>query len=112
MNIALCGLGRYANILAKGLAEYKLSILYEIITVTFGKTERWKSKYIIPQKNIYNNENFPSILYLMKYKGQLKIHRKIKRSCSRVIYFNYENEMKEVEKFLSYTRVLMLGKCI
>ena len=61
LNIALCGLGRYANILAKGLQETKNCKLTGIITGTPKKEGIWKSKYDIPDKNIYNYENFDQI---------------------------------------------------
>ncbi len=62
LNVALCGLGRYANILAKGLIESNFCQLSGIITGTPSKAESWKKKYNIPQKNIYNYENFDDIV--------------------------------------------------
>lgn len=62
LNVALCGLGRYANILAKGLIESNFCQLSGIITGTPSKAENWKKKYNIPQKNIYNYENFDEIV--------------------------------------------------
>ncbi len=61
LNIALCGLGRYANILANGLAESEFCQLSGIITGTPEKAESWKRKYSIPEKNIYNYESFDKI---------------------------------------------------
>ncbi|PCJ95533.1 MAG: glucose-fructose oxidoreductase, partial [Flavobacteriaceae bacterium] len=61
LNIALCGLGRYANILANSLMESEYCQLAGIITGTPSKAKDWKEKYAIPEKNIYNYENFDSI---------------------------------------------------
>lgn len=61
LNVALCGLGRYANILANGLVESEFCLLSGIITGTPEKAERWKNKYAIPEKNIYNYDNFDNI---------------------------------------------------
>jgi len=61
LNIALCGLGRYAEILAKGLEKAKYCKLAGLITGTPEKEISWGEKYDIPAKNIYNYENFDSI---------------------------------------------------
>ena len=61
LNVALCGLGRYANILAIGLSESKFCKLSGIITGTPEKAISWKRKYGIPEKNIYNYESFDEI---------------------------------------------------
>lgn len=61
LNVALCGLGRYANILAYGLLESQYCQLAGIITGTPSKAKSWKKKYDIPEENIYNYENFDQI---------------------------------------------------
>ncbi len=61
LNIALCGLGRYANILAHGLSQSKYCNLNGIITGTPSKAVKWKEQYHIPEKNIYNYETFDEI---------------------------------------------------
>ncbi|HAB26827.1 MULTISPECIES: Gfo/Idh/MocA family protein [Leeuwenhoekiella] len=61
LNVALCGLGRYANILAYGLLESQYCQLAGIITGTPSKAKSWKKKYDIPEKNIYNYKNFDQI---------------------------------------------------
>ncbi|MBC8111738.1 MAG: Gfo/Idh/MocA family oxidoreductase [Verrucomicrobia bacterium] len=63
LNIALCGLGRYAGYLAEGLEVSKHCRLAGIVTGTPEKAETWKKKYNIPQKNIYNYQNFDEILH-------------------------------------------------
>jgi predicted dehydrogenase len=61
LNIALCGLGRYAGYLAEGLAVSKFCRLAGIVTGTPAKAEAWQAKYNIPAKNIYNYQNFDQI---------------------------------------------------
>ncbi len=61
LNIALCGLGRYAEYLAEGLLVSKYCKLAGIITGTPAKAEKWKKQYSIPQQNIYNYQNFDQI---------------------------------------------------
>ena len=61
LNIALCGLGRYANILARSFADSEYCNLAGIITGTPSKAIDWQKRYSIPDENIYNYENFDSI---------------------------------------------------
>ena len=61
LNIALCGLGRYANIMARGFESSEYCNLAGIITGTPEKEKKWKEQYNIPDKNIYNYQNFDSI---------------------------------------------------
>lgn len=62
LNIALCGLGNYATMLAEGLQSSQYCKLAGIITGTPEKAANWKSKYNIPDANIYSYENFDSIV--------------------------------------------------
>ena len=62
MNIALCGLGNYANMLADGIVISDYCHLAGIITGTPEKAIKWKGKYNIPDKNIYNYQNFDEIV--------------------------------------------------
>ncbi|MEO7977890.1 Gfo/Idh/MocA family oxidoreductase [Flavobacterium sp.] len=62
LNIALCGLGNYASMLAEGIQLSEYCKLTGIVTGTPSKAEKWKSKYDIPEKNIYNYENFDEIV--------------------------------------------------
>lgn len=62
LNIALCGLGNYASLLAEGLQVSEYCQLAGIVTGTPSKAETWQKKYNIPEKNIYNYENFDSIV--------------------------------------------------
>ncbi len=61
LNIALCGLGRYARILANGLEASQYCKLAGIVTGTPEKAETWKKKYAIPDENIYDYDNFDDI---------------------------------------------------
>jgi len=62
LNYALVGLGYYAtNLLAPALQETKLCKLNGIVTGTPSKAVRWKEKYGIPDKNIYNYDNYDQI---------------------------------------------------
>ncbi|EAQ99843.1 glucose-fructose oxidoreductase [Maribacter sp. HTCC2170] len=65
LNIALCGLGRYANILARSFADSEYCNLAGIVTGTPSKAVDWKRRYGIPDTNVYNYENFDAIKYNM-----------------------------------------------
>ncbi|MCB9259008.1 MAG: Gfo/Idh/MocA family oxidoreductase [Ignavibacteriales bacterium] len=63
MGVALVGLGNYStNLLAPALQETEECYLAGIVTGTPSKAEEWSKKYNIPKKNIYNYENFDSIV--------------------------------------------------
>lgn len=62
MNIALVGLGRYATYLAEGIETAKYCRVAGIVTGTPSKAEIWKKKYNIPDRSIYNYQNFDSIV--------------------------------------------------
>ncbi len=62
MGIALVGLGWYStDILAPALQETEIAYLAGIVTGTPSKEKIWAAKYNIPEKNIYNYENFDEI---------------------------------------------------
>ncbi|MFN3758930.1 MAG: Gfo/Idh/MocA family protein [Algoriphagus aquaeductus] len=62
LGVALVGLGYYStDLLAPALQITKHCYLAGIVTGTPAKAETWKAKYKIPEKNIYNYENFDSI---------------------------------------------------
>jgi predicted dehydrogenase len=62
LGIALVGLGSYStDQLAPALAETKHCYLAGIVTGTPEKAEKWKKKYDIPEKNVYNYESFDQI---------------------------------------------------
>ena len=62
LNIALVGLGRYADYLAKGIAVSKHCKLAGIVTGTPAKIPVWRAKYDIPLANCYNYQNFDKIV--------------------------------------------------
>jgi glucose-fructose oxidoreductase len=62
LGVALVGLGYYStDLLAPALQQTKNCYLAGIVTGTPAKAENWKKKYNIPDKNIYNYENFDTI---------------------------------------------------
>jgi predicted dehydrogenase len=62
LGIALVGLGNYAtNQLATALQQTEHCYLAGIVTGTPFKIPVWKEKYNIPDKNIYNYDNYDSI---------------------------------------------------
>ena len=61
LNVVLVGLGVYAGILADGLQSSEYCRLAGIVTGHPNKAASWKAQYKIPDKNIYNYENFDQI---------------------------------------------------
>lgn len=62
LGIALVGLGGYSTgQLAPALQKTEHCYLAGIVTGTPSKAAAWKEKYSIPDKNIYNYENYDSI---------------------------------------------------
>ena len=61
LNVALCGLGRYANVLKPGLAVSKYCHLAGVVTGTPAKATQWKKEYNLPDKNVYSYQSFDQI---------------------------------------------------
>jgi glucose-fructose oxidoreductase len=62
LGVALVGLGSYStNLLAPALEQTKYCYLAGIVTGTPSKAVAWQKKYNLPDKNIYNYENFDEI---------------------------------------------------
>lgn len=62
LGIALIGLGNYSTtMLAPALQETRNAYLAGIVTGTMDNEKQWVKKYNIPQKNIYNYDNFDDI---------------------------------------------------
>ena len=60
--VALVGLGYYStDLLAPALEQTKHCYLAGIVTGTPSKAKIWKKKYNIPDKNIYNYQNFDEV---------------------------------------------------
>ena len=63
LGIALVGLGTYSSYeLAPSLLETKHCHLAGIVTGTPSKEKIWAEKYNIPKENIYNYENFDTLI--------------------------------------------------
>lgn len=64
LGIALVGLGTYSTYeLAPSLQETKHCHLAAIVTGTSEKKRIWAEKYAIPKENIYNYDNFDTIIH-------------------------------------------------
>ena len=62
LGIALVGLGNYSTYeLAPALLETQNCALAGIVTGTPDKAVKWKERYKLPDKNIYNYKNFDAI---------------------------------------------------
>jgi len=62
LGIALVGLGYYStDLLAPALQLTQHCYLAGIVTGTPPKAEKWKQQYAIPDKNIYNYQNFDQL---------------------------------------------------
>ena len=62
LGVALLGLGKYSTgELGPALQFTKNCYLAGIVTGTPSKVDKWVKQYPIPQKNIYNYDNFDSI---------------------------------------------------
>jgi len=62
LGVALVGLGYYStDLLAPALQLTEHCYLAGIVTGTPSKAEKWKQQYNIPDKNIYNYNNFSSL---------------------------------------------------
>jgi predicted dehydrogenase len=63
LGVALVGLGKYSTgQLAPALQETKLCRLAGIVTGSPEKVPQWKSKYNIPDKNVYDYKSFDRII--------------------------------------------------
>lgn len=61
LNVALCGLGRYANVLKRGFAESRHCRLAGIVTGTPAKAAQWQQEFNLPAKNVYTYETFDQV---------------------------------------------------
>lgn len=59
--MALCGLGRYANVLKSGFADSRYCRLAGIVTGTPTKAVQWKREYNLPDKNSYSYQTFDQL---------------------------------------------------
>jgi glucose-fructose oxidoreductase len=62
LGVALMGLGYYStDLLAPALRVTKNCYLAGVVTGTLSKARSWQAEFNLPDKNIYNYENFDSI---------------------------------------------------
>ncbi|MBX3256565.1 MAG: Gfo/Idh/MocA family oxidoreductase [Chitinophagaceae bacterium] len=61
LKVALMGLGGYATIVAEAMKDCKMATLTGIITGTPSKIDTWKTRYGIPDKNVYNYQTVENI---------------------------------------------------
>lgn len=62
VNIALCGLGRYANVLKGALSASQFCRLAGIVTGTPAKAAQWTKEAGIPNRNSYTYQNFDQLI--------------------------------------------------
>lgn len=62
LGVAICGLGRYANLVREGLAVSQYCQLAGIVTGTPAKAAHWQNEYNLPDKNVYTYQNFDKII--------------------------------------------------
>lgn len=63
LGIAVVGLGTYGTLVSTALEQTNHCYLAGIVSGTPSKIDKWKSKYNLPDKNIYTYQNFDSIKY-------------------------------------------------
>ncbi|GAB2551798.1 Gfo/Idh/MocA family oxidoreductase [Spirosoma aerophilum] len=63
LNIALCGLGRYANVLKGAITASQSCRLAGIVTGTPAKAAEWTKAFSIPNKNSYTYQTFDQIIH-------------------------------------------------
>lgn len=61
LNVAIMGLGSYANRVAKAMEDCKKAKITAVISGTPSKIKDWQGRYNIPDKNCYNYETFDQI---------------------------------------------------
>jgi predicted dehydrogenase len=61
LRVAIMGLGSYGTRVAEAMQSCTRAKLVGVISGTPSKITAWQSKYNIPEKNCYNNENFDAI---------------------------------------------------
>src|SRR6185312_7555945 len=61
LRVAIMGLGSYGTRVAEAMRDCKKAKLTGLISGTPSKIKDWQNKYVIPDKNCYNYENFDAI---------------------------------------------------
>ena len=61
LRVAIMGIGTYGNIVARALQASTRAKLVGVISGSPAKVKDWQSKYGIPDKNVYNYDNYENI---------------------------------------------------
>jgi predicted dehydrogenase len=61
LRVAIMGIGIYGNIVAKAMQTCTKARLVGVISGSPEKVKDWQAKYSIPDKNVYNYDNFEEI---------------------------------------------------
>jgi predicted dehydrogenase len=61
LRVAIMGIGTYGNIIARGLQASTKAKLVGVVSGSPAKVKDWQTKYGIPDKNVYNYDNFEDI---------------------------------------------------
>jgi predicted dehydrogenase len=61
LRVAVMGIGTYGNIIARALQASTKAKLVGVISGSPAKVKDWQTKYGIPDKNVYNYDNFDNI---------------------------------------------------
>lgn len=61
LRVAIMGIGIYGNIVARALQASTKAKLVGVISGSPAKVKDWQTKYGIPDKNVYNYDNFENI---------------------------------------------------
>jgi predicted dehydrogenase len=61
LRVAIMGIGTYGNIVARALVTSTKAKLVGVVSGSPAKVKDWQTKYGIPDKNVYNYDNFDQI---------------------------------------------------
>jgi len=61
LRVAVMGIGTYGNIIARALQASTKAKLVGVVSGSPAKVKDWQTKYGIPDKNVYNYDNFDNI---------------------------------------------------
>src|SRR5471030_1228863 len=61
LRVAIMGIGTYGNIVARAMQTCTKAKLVGVISGSPAKVKDWQAKYGIPDKNVYNYDNFEDI---------------------------------------------------
>ena len=61
LRVAIMGIGTYGNIVARALQASTKAKLVGVVSGSPAKVKDWQTKYGIPDKNVYNYDNFEDI---------------------------------------------------